>query len=215
MNRIAVSPSILAADFSNLAKEIELIESGGADYIHLDIMDGNFVPNISFGLDVLRAIRKSTKLPLDVHLMVSNPGQYIPNFVSSGADIISIHYESVVHLDRTVGMVKDSGAKVGLALNPATSENVLEYILDKLDLVLVMTVNPGFVGQKFLGGQLKKIEKIKKMINNTNVKLEVDGGINDKNAKAVISAGADILVAGSYIFKSSDYEKAIRLLKNY
>jgi len=215
MNRIAVSPSILAADFSNLAKEIELVESGGADYIHLDIMDGNFVPNISFGLDVLRAIRKSTKLPLDVHLMVSNPGQYIPNFVSSGADIISIHYESVVHLDRTVGMIKDSGAKVGLALNPATSENVLEYILDKLDLVLVMTVNPGFVGQKFLDGQLKKIEKIKKMINNTNVKLEVDGGINDKNAKAVISAGADILVAGSYIFKSGDYERAIRLLKNY
>lgn len=215
MNKIKISPSILSADFSRIGDEVRAIENAGADYLHIDIMDGHFVPSISFGSKMVKDLRKCTKLPFDVHLMVEKPDNYIEKFSDAGADIISIQAESTIHLDRTISLIKKFGKKAGLVLNPTTNENVLEYIIDKLDLILVMTVNPGFGGQDFLPGQLKKIERIRKLIEKSKreIELEVDGGINDISAKDVIKAGASVLVSGSYIFSSSNYKNAVESLK--
>lgn len=215
MSNVKISPSVLSADFSRLGEEVELIDKADADYIHLDVMDGHFVPNITFGPKLVKDIRKYSNKTFDLHLMITNPDEYLEDFANAGADIISVQYESVVHLDRTISAIKKLDKKAGLVLNPTTSESVLEYIIDKLDLILVMTVNPGFGGQSFLEGQLKKIEKIRKMIDRTgkNIDLEVDGGVKDTNAKKIIDAGANVLVAGSYVFSSDDYAKAIESLR--
>jgi ribulose-phosphate 3-epimerase len=213
---IKISPSILSADFSKLGLEIEAISNSKADYIHIDVMDGSFVPNITIGNEVVKSIRKCSKLPFDVHLMINNPDLHIKAFCDAGADIVTIHSEATTHLDRSLSLIKSFNKKCGVSIVPSTNENVLDYIFDKVDLILVMTVNPGFGGQKFLENQLKKIENIRKKINDSGRKidLEVDGGINQETAKKVISAGADVLVSGSYIFQSGDYSKAISSLRN-
>ena len=212
---IKIAPSILSADFSNLGEEIQNIEKAGADYIHIDVMDGSFVPNITIGNEVVKALRTKTQLPFDVHLMINNPDNHIKAFVEAGADIITIHAEASIHLDRSLSLIKSFDKKVGVSLVPSTHEDALDYILEKLDLILVMTVNPGFGGQKFLSSQLKKIENIRKKIEKSGkkIELEVDGGINDQTARIAIEAGADVLVSGSYIFGNKNYQQAIQNLK--
>ena len=210
---IKISPSILSADFANLEKELKALENAGADMIHIDVMDGHFVPNLTFGPPVIQALRKHTKLPFDVHLMIESPEKYIKDYAEAGADIITIHPEATVHLDRTINKIKKCGAKVGLSLLPTTSVAPLEYTIDNIDLILVMTVNPGFGGQKFIKNQLMKIEMIANIIKSTDIILAVDGGINNQTAKLCIDAGADMLVSGSFIF-NGDYKKQINLLKN-
>jgi len=210
-----ISPSILSADFSRLGEEIENIEKAGADYIHLDVMDGSFVPNITIGNEVVKNLRKKTALPFDVHLMINNPDNHIKAFADAGSDIITIHAEASIHLDRSLDLIKSFGKKVGVSIVPSTHEDVLDYVLEKLDLILVMTVNPGFGGQKFLSSQLRKIENLRKKIDKIGkkIELEVDGGINEETSKIVTSAGADVLVSGSYIFGSRDYAGAIKKLR--
>ncbi len=210
---VKISPSILSADFSNLEHEIKAIESAGADMIHIDVMDGHFVPNLTFGPPVIKALRKHTKLPFDVHLMIESPENYIKDFIDAGADIITIHPEATKHLDRTINEIKKLGAKAGISLLPTTSVAPLEYTIDNIDLILVMTVNPGFGGQKFIDNQLFKIEMISDIIQDTDIILAVDGGINDQTSKLCIDAGADMLISGNFIFKG-DYKKQIELLKN-
>ena len=211
-----ISPSILSADFSKLGEEIQNIEKAGADYIHIDVMDGSFVPNITIGNEVVKSLRKISALPFDVHLMIKNPDAHVKAFADAGSDIITIHAEASTHLDRSVALIKSFGKKAGVSIVPSTHEDVLDYVLEKLDLILVMTVNPGFGGQKFLDSQLKKIENIRKKISRSgrNIELEVDGGINDATAKLATSAGADVLVSGSYIFGSENYSEAILKLRN-
>ena len=212
---IKIAPSILSADFAKLGEEIQNIEKAGADYIHIDVMDGSFVPNITIGNEVVKSLRQKTQLPFDVHLMINNPDNHIKAFAEAGADIITIHAEASIHLDRSLALIKSFNKKVGVSLVPSTHEDCLDYILEKLDLILIMTVNPGFGGQKFLTSQLKKIENIRKKIEKSGkkIELEVDGGINDQTARIAIEAGADVLVSGSYIFGSGNYQQAILDLK--
>jgi ribulose-phosphate 3-epimerase len=211
---IKVSPSILNSDFSNLGAAVKMLDGVGADWIHLDIMDGNFVPEISFGAPVISAVRALTAKPLDAHLMVLNPAATLEKIAAAGADIITVHTESPenIHLKRTLAQIRALGKKAGVALNPATHHNALEYIYDDADLILVMSVNPGFGGQAFLQSSLRKIEAIANRISSLNlaIELEVDGGINLDNAKAVRDAGATVIVAGSAIVSSSDPAKVIR-----
>ena len=201
-----IAPSLLSADFSCLADEIQRIELGGADYLHLDVMDGIFVPNITFGAPVIKKLRRVTKLLFDVHLMIDKPERFIKDFVEAGADILTVHVEATTHLHRTIQEIKSYGIKAGVSLNPATSLDTLEYILDDLDLVLIMTVNPGFGGQSFINPMLSKIRDLRRMIDERglNIIIEVDGGIKLSNAKEVVNMGADLLVAGSDIFGAKD-----------
>ena len=210
-----IAPSILSADFSRLNEEISAVESAGADWIHVDVMDGHFVPNITIGPAVVASIRKTTKLPLDVHLMIENPECYIEDFAKAGSDWITVHAEATVHLNRTVAMIRERGIKAGVSVNPATPLCQIEPILSKIDLLLIMTVNPGFGGQKFIEGSLARIERAKEMIRTTapEVLLEVDGGVTLKNIRSISDAGADILVAGSAIFGSGDYQATIGAMK--
>ncbi len=201
-----LAPSILSADFSCLGEEIKKIEKGGADYVHLDVMDGKYVPNITFGAPIIKKIRKVTKLPFDVHLMIDKPENYIEDFVNAGADIITVHAESTIHLHRTIQYIKSFGVKAGVSLNPATPLSVLDYIIEDLDLILIMSVNPGFGGQSFIPAIKDKIRETKKIINSNNcdIILQVDGGIKLDNAKEIAGLGADLLVVGSDIFGHED-----------
>ena len=210
---VLVAPSILSANFADLKNEIIRLEEAGADRIHIDVMDGNFVPNLTIGPAVVKAIRPYTKLPFDVHLMVKNPDTMIAWFANAGADIITVHAEACPYLDKSLDTIRKLGCKAGVSLNPATSEESLKYVLDKVDQILVMTVNPGFGGQTFLNAQLAKITKIKQMIGNRNIQIEVDGGINPLTGAEAVAAGADILVAGTAVFTGGDYQKNIMALR--
>ncbi len=210
-----IAPSILSADFANLGAEIQAVEKAGADWIHVDVMDGHFVPNITIGPAVIKSARKVTKLPLDVHLMIENPEKYIPDFRKAGADWISIHPESTPHLQRALAMIRESGAKASVAINPATPLYVLDHVWDDIDMILLMTVNPGFGGQKFIPEMRNKILSVKKKIERTNPKiiLEIDGGVNVENIGELAKLGVDVFVAGSAIFESNDYQKTITEMK--
>lgn len=212
---IKIAPSILSADFARLGDEIRAIEAGGADYVHIDVMDGHFVPNITIGPLIVEAVRKVTDMPLDVHLMIENPDQYIPDFAKAGADIITVHYEAVPHLHRTVQLIHSLGKKAGVSLNPATPVSSLEVILEELDLVLLMSVNPGFGGQNFIPSCLPKIEALRKEIDRRglNIELEIDGGVKPANIAAIAGAGADVFVAGSAVFGTPDYQATIAELR--
>ena len=203
--KIIIAPSLLAADFSILKEEITNIENAGAEYLHLDVMDGNFVPNISFGPVVIKSLRAHSNLIFDVHLMIENPDKYVADFVDAGADIICVHVESTKHLNRTIQLIKSYKKKVGVALNPSSSLDTIKYDLDNIDMVLIMTVNPGFGGQKFIPQMLQKIKELRKIA--PNIDIQVDGGINDEISKLVIEAGANVLVAGSYVFNGNYKDK--------
>jgi ribulose-phosphate 3-epimerase len=211
-----IAPSILSADGNRLGEEITAVEKAGADWIHIDVMDGHFVPNITMGPAIISALRKTTKLPFDVHLMIEKPENYIDSFAQAGADIITVHVEAAQHLHRTIDIIKKAGKKAGVSLNPATPLSLIEDILPDIDLLLIMTVNPGFGGQQFIKAALSKISKAKKMLGALSNKplLEVDGGVNLKNIAGIAKAGADVLVAGAAIFGSKDYYKTIIELKS-
>lgn len=210
-----IAPSILSADFANLANEIRDVEKGGADYIHVDVMDGHFVPNITIGPLIVEAIRPVTKLPLDVHLMIENPDQYIESFIKAGADIITVHQEACVHLHRTIMMIKEQGVKAGVVLNPATPVSLIEEILPELDMVLLMTVNPGFGGQRFIPSVLKKVEELSRLREalELDFEIEIDGGVNIETAGLCTDAGADVLVAGSSVYNQEDRAAAIAAIR--
>jgi len=211
-----ISPSLLASDFANLQSECEMLNKSEADWYHLDVMDGVFVPNISFGMPVIAAINKHTLKPLDVHLMIENPDSYIKDFKAAGANILTVHYEACTHLHKTLQAIRDEGMKAGVALNPHTPVELLEGIINEIDLVLIMSVNPGFGGQKFIESTYEKVRKMKALItkNGAETKIEIDGGVTSANAKKLIEAGADVLVAGSFVFKSDNPSEVIADLKN-
>ncbi len=211
---IKISPSILASDFANLEKEIKKIDEAGCDLIHIDVMDGSFVPNISFGLPVISSIRKCTKKPFDVHLMIDSPERYLEDFKKAGADIITVHAEATKHLHRTLQAIKALGLKSGVALNPGTDVSCLKYVLDHTDMILVMTVNPGFGGQKFIPETVEKIKEVKTLIGDRNIDIQVDGGISSENAAVVIEAGANVLVSGSAIFNAINPKDEILKMKS-
>jgi ribulose-phosphate 3-epimerase len=211
-----VSPSLLACDFANIQRDVELLNNSAADWLHIDIMDGVFVPNISFGFPVMEAMHKHAKKPLDVHLMIVNPDQYVETFKKAGAEILTVHYEACPHLHRTIQHIKSHGMKAGVALNPHTPVAVLEDIIGDLDLVLIMSVNPGFGGQKFIPHAIKKVADTKELIvrKNSTALIEVDGGVNSENAPLLVKAGADALVAGSFVFNAKDPIETIAQLQN-
>ena len=211
---IKIAPSMWACDFGKIGEEIEFIDSCGADMIHCDVMDGAFVPNISFGSQMIKTIRKYTKKTLDVHLMIEKPERYIDDFIDAGADIISIHYEASNHPHRTLSYIRSKGLKAGIVYNPGTPVDSLKYLIDQVDMVLIMSVNPGFGGQKFIESSLQKLREVKKIIGEKDIMLEIDGGVNEENAHAIKEAGANVLVAGSSVFNSDDPKKAIENIRN-
>jgi ribulose-phosphate 3-epimerase len=215
MNSKLIAPSVLAADFANLQRDIEMINNSDADWFHIDIMDGVFVPNISYGMPVLKAITKHAKKTIDVHLMIVDPDRYIKEFAALGSDILTVHYEACTHLHRTIQAIKAEGMKAGVAINPHTSVELLKDVIKDLDLVLVMSVNPGFGGQSFIENTYAKVERLKEIITESGAStlIEVDGGVTDKNAAQLTKAGADVLVAGSYVFKAEDQPRTIKGLR--
>lgn len=215
MSNPIIAPSVLAADFANLQRDIEMINNSKADWFHIDIMDGVFVPNISFGMPVLKSIAKHAKKPLDVHLMIVDPDRYIKTFADLGSNILTVHYEACTHLHRTLQAIKSEGMQAGVAINPHTNVSLLEDTINDIDLVCLMSVNPGFGGQSFIENTYKKIKQLKQIIekNNASTKIEIDGGVTDQNAKQLIDAGADVLVAGSFVFGSTNPTETISNLK--